>query len=84
MGKPSDMASSRSPRKLLSGNIEALQKKFASLNDKNVSYCDTLESFFDLPQNPIPIIYQGELAYRDGTTDGNGKMARPRVIYKTG
>jgi len=83
-GKSSDVASSRSPRKLVSGNIQALQKKFASLNDENLSCCDTLESFFDLPRNPIPIIYQGELAYRDGTRDSNGKMPRAKVIYKTG
>lgn len=83
-GKSSDVASSRSPRKLVSGNIQALQKKFASLNDENLSYCDTLETFFDLPRNPIPVIYQGELAYRDGTRDSNGKIPRAKVIYKTG
>ncbi|KAK5114947.1 hypothetical protein LTR85_009985 [Meristemomyces frigidus] len=52
--------------------------------EENVTHYDTLEEFFDLPANPIPFIHHGQLAYRDGTRDENGKLPRAKIIYKTG
>lgn len=55
-----------------------------NITDEGVRVCQTLEEFFDLPENPIPIIHNGELAFRDGTLGKNGKLPRATVIYKTG
>jgi hypothetical protein len=37
----------------------------------------------DLPEIPIPIVYEGQLSFREGVLV-NGKLPRPRVIYKVG
>jgi hypothetical protein len=42
----------------------------------------TLEEFFDFPQNMIPIISEGQLAYRDGTRTDDGRLPRAREIFK--
>lgn len=42
----------------------------------------SLEEFFDFPDNMIPIISEGQLAYRDGTRTDDGRLPRAREIYK--
>ncbi|KAF2262290.1 hypothetical protein CC78DRAFT_322624 [Lojkania enalia] len=42
-----------------------------------------LKELLNLPKNPIPIIYEGQLAFRDGTLV-NGKLPPPSVVYKVG
>ncbi|KAK5133972.1 hypothetical protein LTR08_007092 [Meristemomyces frigidus] len=54
-----------------------------SLEDK-VQHCETLEEFVGLPANPIPFMDKGQLAYRDGTRDENGKLPRVKYKYATG
>jgi hypothetical protein len=44
--------------------------------------CKSLEEFFDFPQNMIPIISEGQLAYRDGTRTDDGRLPRAREIFK--
>lgn len=67
---------SRSPRRQSSYNRSGFEDK--------VKHFDTLKEFFDLPANPIPFIYNEQLAYRDGTRDESGKLPRAKTIYKTG
>jgi hypothetical protein len=55
---------------------------FPPADGENIKYCQSIQEFFDLPNNPMPIIHQGELAYRDGTRDENGALPRAKVIYK--
>ena len=52
--------------------------------ESNLTMCDTWEEFFDLPSNPIPIMHEGQLAYRDGTRNEDGLLPRAKVIFKTG
>ena len=42
----------------------------------------SLEEFFDFPDNMIPIISEGQLAYRDGTRTDDGRLPRAREIFK--
>jgi hypothetical protein len=42
----------------------------------------SLEEFFDFPNNIIPIISEGQLAYRDGTKTDDGRLPRAREIFK--
>ncbi|KAM0715459.1 hypothetical protein Q7P37_008957 [Cladosporium fusiforme] len=42
----------------------------------------TLEEFFALPANMIPIISDGQLAYRDGTRTDDGRLPRAREVFK--
>jgi hypothetical protein len=44
--------------------------------------CKSLEEFFDFPQNMIPIVSEGQLAYRDGTRTDDGRLPRAREIFK--
>nr|POE85612.1 histone-lysine n-methyltransferase, h3 lysine-4 specific [Quercus suber] len=50
----------------------------------------TLEEFFDLPNDPLPVLHkhgagsESQLAYRDGTRDEDGELLRARVFYKVG
>lgn len=44
--------------------------------------CKTLEEFFDIPANVIPIISDGQLAYRDGTRTDDGRLPRAREVFK--
>lgn len=52
--------------------------------ETGVTKCDTWEQFFELPANPIPIMHDGQLAYRERTQDEFGGLRRAKVIYKTG
>lgn len=45
---------------------------------------ETWEEFFDLPTNPIPILQDGQLAYRDGMHNDDGMLRRAKMIFKTG
>ncbi|KAK3714201.1 histone methyltransferase set1 [Vermiconidia calcicola] len=45
---------------------------------------DTLEDFFDLPLNPIPILLNREIGYRDGNRDDDGTLRRAKKTYPTG
>lgn len=47
-------------------------------------YYDTLEEFFGMPNSPVPMIYNGQLAYRQGTRDDKGKLRRAQAHYSTG
>jgi hypothetical protein len=42
----------------------------------------SLEEFFDFTGNMIPIISEGQLAYRDGTRTDDGRLPRAREIFK--
>ncbi|KAF2471609.1 uncharacterized protein BDR25DRAFT_342328 [Lindgomyces ingoldianus] len=44
---------------------------------------DTFKDVFNFPKNPIPIVHDGQLAFRDGTLV-NSKLPRSRVVYKVG
>jgi hypothetical protein len=42
----------------------------------------SLDEFFDFPTNVIPIISEGQLAYRDGTRNDDGRLPRAREVFK--
>ena len=42
----------------------------------------SLDEFFDFPANVIPIISEGQLAYRDGTRNDDGRLPRAREVFK--
>ncbi|KAF2692183.1 hypothetical protein K458DRAFT_10977 [Lentithecium fluviatile CBS 122367] len=44
---------------------------------------ENLKDIFDMPKNPILILHNDQLAFRDGTLI-NGKLPRSRVVYKVG
>ena len=50
----------------------------------HIQQCGTLEELFGIPNNPIAIIHDGQLAYRDGTRNEDGSLPRAKHIYKTG
>lgn len=52
-----------------------------ALNEKRF---DDLDKFFDLPHNPMAIVHDGQLAYRDGTRSDDGILPRAKVVYRTG
>jgi len=43
---------------------------------------ETLDEFFDFPANVIPIISEGQLAYRDGMRNDDGRLRRAREVFK--
>jgi hypothetical protein len=43
---------------------------------------ETLDEFFDFPVNAIPIISEGQLAYRDGMRHDDGRLRRAREVFK--
>lgn len=45
--------------------------------------CNSLQELFNLPNNPMAIIHDGNLAYRDGTRGVDGSLPRAKAIYKT-
>jgi len=51
-------------------------------NDPTRKEYKCLEEFFDFPDNMIPIISEGQLAYRDGTRTDDGRLPRAREIFK--
>lgn len=44
----------------------------------------SLQEFFGMPNNPVPIISEGQLAFRDGTLTDDGRLPRAKVLYKVG
>ncbi|GAB1729422.1 hypothetical protein NU195Hw_Modified_154t1 [Hortaea werneckii] len=52
--------------------------------ERNVVYYDTLEEFFGLPQNPVPVMHNGQLAYRDGTKDHSSRVRKAQAYFPTG
>lgn len=48
---------------------------------QRVEYQD-IDSFFDLPVKATPVWYNGQLAYRDGMSTGDGRLSRAKVLYK--
>ncbi|RMZ15396.1 hypothetical protein D0860_01677 [Hortaea werneckii] len=52
--------------------------------ERNMVYYDTLEEFFGLPQNPVPVMYNGQLAYRDGTKDHSSRVRKAQAYFPTG
>ncbi|KAM0711632.1 hypothetical protein Q7P35_000999 [Cladosporium inversicolor] len=51
-------------------------------NDPTRKEYTSLEELFDFPDNMIPIISEGQLAYRDGTRTDDGRLPRAREIFK--
>ncbi|KAH9810109.1 hypothetical protein Tdes44962_MAKER01082 [Teratosphaeria destructans] len=51
---------------------------------ENVKHSERLEDFFGLPTNPLAILVDGKLAYRDGTRNEDGELVRAKAIYRTG
>ncbi|KAI7214856.1 hypothetical protein KC343_g8679 [Hortaea werneckii] len=52
--------------------------------ERNVVYYDTLEEFFGLPRNPVPVMHNGQLAYRDGTKDHSSRVRKAQAYFPTG
>ncbi|GAB7330288.1 hypothetical protein MBLNU13_g01932t1 [Cladosporium sp. NU13] len=51
-------------------------------NDLTRKEYTSLEELFDFPDNMIPIVSEGQLAYRDGTRTDDGRLPRAREIFK--
>ena len=51
-------------------------------NDPTRKEYTSLEELFDFPDNMIPIVSEGQLAYRDGTRTDDGRLPRAREIFK--
>jgi hypothetical protein len=51
-------------------------------NDPTRKEYTSLEELFDFPDNTIPIISEGQLAYRDGTRTDDGRLPRAREVFK--
>lgn len=68
----------RSPRKQIIGidpdNFDA----------SDVTPCETIEELFGVPPDPIAIMSEGQIAFRDGTRNEDGSLPRAREIFKTG
>lgn len=45
---------------------------------------DTLEELLGLPSNLVPTLYEGRLAFRDGTMGADGKLPRAKNVFKVG
>ena len=74
----------RSPAKAISNHLNyELRYPWQAIEDK-VVHVETIEELFNIPQNPMAIIHEGQLAYRDGTRNEDGSLPRAKVIYKTG
>ncbi|KAI7204725.1 hypothetical protein KC343_g76 [Hortaea werneckii] len=52
--------------------------------EPNVVYYDTLEKFLGLPQHPVPVMHNGQLAYRDGTKDHSSRVRKAQAYFPTG
>ncbi|KAK4891759.1 hypothetical protein LTR27_009611 [Elasticomyces elasticus] len=63
----------RSPRKKDYAALPALEQ--------SVKECATLEEFLGKPANPMMCWYKGQLAYRDGTRDRQGRLPRGKEYY---
>jgi len=51
-------------------------------NDPTRKEFTSLEELFDFPDSMIPIISEGQLAYRDGKRTDDGRLPRAREIFK--
>ncbi|KAF2642419.1 hypothetical protein P280DRAFT_516202 [Massarina eburnea CBS 473.64] len=63
--------------------IIPIQQREDAADEAKIKPKKSLKELLELPENPIPIIYDGQLAFRDGTLV-NGRIPRSRVIYKPG
>ncbi|KAK5709599.1 hypothetical protein LTR17_019628 [Elasticomyces elasticus] len=63
----------RSPRKKDYAALPALEQ--------SVRECATLDEFLGMPANPMMCWYKGQLAYRDGTRDRQGRLPRGKEYY---
>ncbi|KAK6422909.1 hypothetical protein LTR81_004467 [Elasticomyces elasticus] len=63
----------RSPRKKDYAALPALEQ--------SVKECATLDEFLGKPANPMMCWYKGQLAYRDGTRDRQGRLPRGKEYY---
>ncbi|KAI6842901.1 hypothetical protein KC342_g1307 [Hortaea werneckii] len=52
--------------------------------ERNVVYYDTPEEFFGLPHHLVPVMYNGQLAYRDGTKDHSSRVRKAQAYFPTG
>ncbi|EKG21441.1 hypothetical protein MPH_01239 [Macrophomina phaseolina MS6] len=43
---------------------------------------DTVEELLNLPSNLVPTLYEGRLAFRDGTVGANGRLPRAKKVFK--
>ena len=46
--------------------------------------CNSVEELFALPTKWLPILYDGNIAYRDATRNEYGALPRAKVVYKPG
>ncbi|ORY10850.1 hypothetical protein BCR34DRAFT_566092 [Clohesyomyces aquaticus] len=77
------LASSRQRAQLANPTPRHRPERNGSKGSRSPEVEKGLRDILDLPENPIPIIYEGHLAFRDGTLI-NGKLPRARVVYKVG
>ncbi|KAI6798470.1 hypothetical protein KC363_g2508 [Hortaea werneckii] len=52
--------------------------------ERNVVYYDTPEEFFGLPHHLVPVMYNGQLAFRDGTKDPSSRVRKAQAYFPTG
>ncbi|GAB1742631.1 hypothetical protein NU219Hw_g8167t1 [Hortaea werneckii] len=52
--------------------------------EPNVVYYDTPEEFFGLPQHLSPVMYNGQLMYRDGSKDHSSRVRKAQAYFPTG
>ena len=52
--------------------------------EANMVYYDTLQEFFGLPQNVEPVMYNGQLMYRDGATVHSSKVTKAQAYFPPG
>ncbi|KAK1074515.1 hypothetical protein LTR12_009403 [Friedmanniomyces endolithicus] len=74
---PSGERRTQSPKKLSFQNI-------LFPLDERVRKFGSLEDFFEMPDNAIPMYRSKELAFRDGTRDKHGRLPRAGVYYHPG
>ena len=49
--------------------------------EPNVVYYNTLEGFFGLPQNPVPVMHNGRLMYCDGTKIHSSRVRKAQAYH---
>ena len=52
--------------------------------EPNVVYYDTPGEFLGLLQHPVPVMHNGQLAYRDGTKDHSSRVRKAQAYFPTG
>ncbi|KAF4538942.1 Set1-like protein [Lasiodiplodia theobromae] len=63
---------------------EASNGENDDLDSEKPEMFDTLEELLGLPPNFVPTLYEGRLAFRDGTMGLDGRMPRAKKIFKVG